>query len=416
MTANVRTQPRSGELPVASPRVQVRALSIFFLVVLLDGLDTTSISFVAPAISDAWGLAAAAFTPAFVATSVGAVIGYMASGPLARRIGQRAVGTMSVALFGIVTLLTISASDVASLSFLRLVAAVGLGGALPIAITASAGVVSPDRRTSAAMLAATGFAAGSVVGGLLGGPLIGGFGWQAVFLVGGALPLLLLPAFAHVLSAREEPAGRGDANPITALFRYGLGTRTVLLWCFAFLVFLVAYGLAYWIPTLLTEVGFSTVQAPLGAAAFGLGGLIGSVVIVALTRRLAVGQVLILAAIVAITCLVLLGWLAASPALVLPLVFGTGAGLIGSSIGQSAVAISMYSPGLRATGVGWAAASGRIGSIIGPAVGGTMLAMGLPAREIALVAVLPAAAAVLVLAGLVFVDRGDPSRRPVHGA
>jgi AAHS family 4-hydroxybenzoate transporter-like MFS transporter len=129
-----------------------------------------------------------------------------------------------------------------------------------------------------------------------------------------------------------------------------------------------------------------------------------------------VEQVLILAAIVAITCLVLLGWLAASPALVLPLVFGTGAGLIGSSIGQSAVAISMYSPGLRATGVGWAAASGRLGSIIGPAVGGTMLAIGFPAREIALVAVLPAAAAVLVLAGLVLVDRGHPSRRPVHGA
>jgi AAHS family 4-hydroxybenzoate transporter-like MFS transporter len=405
MSANVRTQPRTGELPVASPRVQVRALSIFFLVVLLDGLDTTSISFVAPAISDAWGLAAAAFTPAFVATSVGAVIGYMASGPLARRIGQRAVGTTSVALFGIATLLTISASDVASLSLLRLVAAVGLGGALPIAITASAGVVSADHRTSAAMLAATGFAAGSVVGGLLGGPLIGGFGWQAVFLVGGALPLLLLPAFAHVLSAQDEPTHPGDSNPVVALFRYGLGLRTALLWSFAFLVFLVAYGLAFWIPTLLTEVGFSAVQAPLGAAAFGLGGLVGSVLIVGFTRKLGVGYVLILASAFAILCLVLLGWFATSPALVLPLVFGTGSGLIGSSIGQSAVAISLYSPGLRATGVGWAAASGRIGSVIGPALGGAMLSLGLPARDIALAAAVPAAAAVLVLAGLVFVDR-----------
>ncbi len=416
MSANVRTRSRADELHRPEHAVQAWTLAVSFLVVLLDGLDTTSISFVAPAIGRDWGLSAAAITPAFIATSVGAVIGYLASGPLARRIGQRAVGAASVGLFGVATLLTGGAGNVASLSVLRLVSAIGLGGALPIAITVSAGVVAAERRTSAAMLAATGFAAGSVVGGLLGGPLIGAFGWQAVFIIGGVLPLLLLPAFAHVLSAQEEPAGRGDSNPITALFRYGLGTRTVLLWCFAFLVFLVAYGLAYWIPTLLTEVGFSTVQAPLGAAAFGLGGFIGSVVIVALTRRLAVEQVLILAAIVAITCLVLLGWLAASPALVLPLVFGTGAGLIGSSIGQSAVAISMYSPGLRATGVGWAAASGRLGSIIGPAVGGTMLAIGFPAREIALVAVLPAAAAVLVLAGLVFVDRGHPSRRPVHGA
>ena len=405
MSANVRTQPRTGELPAVSPSVQVRALSIFFVVVLLDGLDTTSISFVAPALGDAWGLAAAAFTPAFITTSVGAVIGYMASGPLAKRIGQRAVGTTSVALFGFVTLLTVSATDVASLSLLRLVAAVGLGGALPIAITASAGVVSPDRRTTAAMLAGTGFAAGSVVGGLLGGPLIGGFGWQAVFIVGGALPMLLLPAFAHVLSAQEEPAHPGGTNPVVALIRYGLGVRTALLWSFAFLAFLVAYGLAFWIPTLLTEVGFSTVQAPLGAAAFGLGGLVGSVVLVAVLRKLEVGQVLILASTFAIVCLILLGQLATSSALVLLLVFGAGAGLIGSTIGQSAVAISLYSPGLRATGVGWAAASGRIGSIIGPAIGGAMLSLGLPARDIALAAVVPATAALLILAALIVVSR-----------
>jgi AAHS family 4-hydroxybenzoate transporter-like MFS transporter len=131
-------------------------------------------------------------------------------------------------------------------------------------------------------------------------------------------------------------------------------------------------------------------------------GNLGSVLIVGFPRRLGVGYVLILASAFAILCLVLL---ATSPALVLPLVFGTGAGLIGSSIGQSAVAISLYSPELQATGVGWAAAARRIGSIIGPALGGAMLSLGLPARDIALAAALPAASAVLVLAGLVLVHR-----------
>ena len=107
----------------------------------------------------------------------------------------------------------------------------------------------------------------------------------------------------------------------------------------------------------------------------------------------------------AIVCLILLGQLATSSALVLLLVFGAGAGLIGSTIGQSAVAISLYSPGLRATGVGWAAASGRIGSIIGPAIGGAMLSLGLPARDIALAAVVPATAALLILAALIVVSR-----------
>jgi MFS transporter, AAHS family, 4-hydroxybenzoate transporter len=415
MSANVRVQSRADDLRRPRHTVQAWTLAVSFLIVLLDGLDTTSISFVAPALAREWGLAAAALTPAFIATSVGAVVGYMASGPLAKRFGQRAVGVASVALFGSASLVTAGAGDVASLSVMRLISAVGLGGALPIAITASAGVVAPDRRTSAAMLAATGFAAGSVVGGLVGGPLIGGIGWQAVFVVGGALPLLLLPAFAHVLSAQDEPAHRDDSNPILALFRFGLGVRTALLWSFAFLVFLVAYGLAFWIPTLLTEVGFSTVQAPLGAAAFGLGGLVGSVLIVAVMRRLGVGLVLILASMLAILCLVLLGRLTASPALALPLVFGGGAGLIGSSIGQSAVAISLYSPGLRATGVGWAAASGRIGAIIGPAIGGLLLSLGLPARDIALAAVVPATAGLLVLAALIAVSRRHRSLEPARG-
>jgi AAHS family 4-hydroxybenzoate transporter-like MFS transporter len=45
-----------------------------FLTILLDGYDTAVISFAAPSLAHDWALPAAAFTPAFVATSLGAVI------------------------------------------------------------------------------------------------------------------------------------------------------------------------------------------------------------------------------------------------------------------------------------------------------------------------------------------------------
>ena len=126
------------------------------------------------------------------------------------------------------------------------------------------------------MLVATGFSAGSVVGGLTGGPLMSHLGWPSVFIVGGIVPLLVLPAFGRVLATKagtRTPAVRaaGEGNPIAVLFTNGLGLRSGLLWLFAFLIFLVAYALGFWIPTLLTEPGFSPDEAPLGSAAFGEG-------------------------------------------------------------------------------------------------------------------------------------------------
>jgi MFS transporter, AAHS family, 4-hydroxybenzoate transporter len=404
MSVRARTHATVLELGGASLRV-VGTLVVCFLIVLLDGLDTTSIAFVVPVLGREWGLAAAAFTPAIVATSVGAVAGYMACGPLAERFGHRSVGLLSVALFGVGTLLTAQASDVATLSLLRLVSAVGLGGALPIAITTASGVVTAGRSTSAAMLAATGFSAGGVIGGLLGGPLMVRFGWTSVFTLGGLLPLLLLPAFARVLPRRAEHA-RSRTAPIAALFRAGLGVETALLWLFAFVIFLAAYGLAFWIPTMLTELGFAPERAPLGAAAFALGGLVGSVLMVPIVGRLGIRPVLASTSLVAICCVIALGSVIAlgratvTPGLVLLLIAGTGAGLITGSVGQSALAVAMYPAELRATGVGWAAALGRIGSIAGPALGGAMLSVGWPVHDIALTAVLPTAVAILALAAL----------------
>jgi AAHS family 4-hydroxybenzoate transporter-like MFS transporter len=382
-------------------------LAIWFLVVLLDGLDTTSIAFVAPVLGREWALPGAAFTPAFIATSLGAVIGYVACGPLVQRFGRRSTGLASVALFGAGSLLTALAGDIVSLSLLRLVSAIGLGGALPIAIASAAGVVPPARRATAAVLAGTGFAAGSVVGGVAGGPLMTSLGWPSVFILGGVLPLALLPAVASALRSQPVKEQRTDANPIAALLRDGFGIRTGLLWLFAFLVFLVSYALGFWIPTLLTEGGFTPDRAPLGAAALGMGGLVGSVAIMSTVGRLGVERVLVLGSLLAIACIATLSQAAISPGLSLPLIAGAGAGLIGGSIGQSALAVLLYPPELRAAGIGCAAAAGRVGSIVGPGVGGAMLSLGWPAHAIVLTAVVPIAAAILALGAMSLAGRGS---------
>lgn len=394
----------------ASRASNVWIIAVCFLIVLLDGLDTTSIAFVAPLLAREWGMPAAAFTPAFIATSIGAVIGYMACGPLAQRFGHRMTGGGSVVLFGLGTLMTAAAYDVSSLSVLRLVSAIGLGGALPIAVAAAAQVASPKRKETVAMLVATGLSAGAVVGGIIGGPLMREYGWASIFVLGGVLPLLLLPAFLRALARSDferevDVPVRQQANPIAALFRNGLSAHTTLLWLFAFLIFIAAYALTFWIPTLLTSFGFDPDQAPLGAAAFGAGGLVGSLLMMTIVSRWGIKSVLMATTLLAMASVAVVSQAAVPAGMVLPLVAGLGAGLITGCVGQSALAVSFYPAGLRATGVGWAAASGRIGSIVGPALGGVMLSFGWSARDVILTSIVPAALAMLALAAIGLIER-----------
>ena len=128
-----------------------------------------------------------------------------------------------------------------------------------------------------------------------------------------------------------------------------------------------------------------------------MGGLVGNIVVMGLVDRWGVKPVLALTSLLSIVCIALLGRAPASPVLVLVLIAGAGAGPITCSVGQSVLAVSLWKTALRMTGIGWAAASGRIGSIVGPAVGGAMLALGWPARDIVLSAVVPAIAAIVAL-------------------
>jgi len=386
-------------------------LSLCFVVVLLDGFDTSAVALVAPVLARQWGLAPAALTPAFVATSVGAVVGYLSCGPLAQRFGLRAIGFASVVLFGIGTLLTALAVDVGSLAVLRFVSAVGLGGALPVAVTVATAQTAEQTRATIAMLVATGLSAGGVVGGLISGPLMVRFGWPAVFVVGGVLPLLLLPSLWRMLG--DADAGQGTAvrasarGTLGALFADGLAAQTALLWLFAFLIFLVSYALLFWIPTLLVEFGFAPTDAPLAAAAFGAGGLVGNAIVMLLVGRAGIKPALAAAALGALACIVAIGCGLVPPTLLLPSIGAVGAGLITGCVGQSALAVSFYPAALRTTGVGWSAASGRIGSIVGPAVGGALLSVGWPARDILLTAAPAVIAAILALAALSFAGRRE---------
>ncbi|KAA1003722.1 aromatic acid/H+ symport family MFS transporter [Paraburkholderia panacisoli] len=422
MNAKDPKPSKEGGLAKARRAGPLLALLVCFLVIVLDGFNTTSISFVVPKLAHEWHLAPALFTTVFVATNIGAAIGFMISGPLAHRFGHRSVGVASVVLFAGSTLLTTYANDIASLSVMRLAAAIGLGAALPIAITAAASIIGARHKVAASLLVTTGMSVGAVTGGVAGGPLMGHFGWQSIFVTGGVLPFLLVPAFFRILPARSPVianiAAVRASNPLKALFENGLGAYTCLLWLFSFLIFMDVYALLFWVPTLLVDFGFSADHASVGMAAFSIGGLSGNILMtcavamMTLAGRLRVKSALVLGLLLVMLSITSLSQVAVTPGIVLLLIGVIGAGLVNGIMGQTALAVSFYPPEIRATGVGWGHAIGRVGSFVGPAIGGGLLSLGWPVRDIVLISVVPAGAAILTLGALSLVDRRAVQKFP----
>src|SRR5207245_2576466 len=126
----------------------------------------------------------------------GGLMGAVCAGVVADRIGRKPTLMISVLLFGVACLATAFANSTGTLSAIRFVTGLGLGGGLPGAIAFASEYAPKRARATVAALTFCGIPLGSVLGSVLASQLIPAYGWGSVFVVGGALPLLLLPLIA----------------------------------------------------------------------------------------------------------------------------------------------------------------------------------------------------------------------------
>jgi AAHS family 4-hydroxybenzoate transporter-like MFS transporter len=189
-----------------------------------------------------------------------------------------------------------------------------------------------------------------------------------------------------VFVVREE---RAPGVAVGHLFRHGRALPTLLLWIVFFASLLDLFLLANWLPTVFHDAGISLSLSVVATALFQGGGVVGSLALGRAVDRFGVYRVL--------TAIYLLG--AIFIALLAPLhsivpilvcTFGAGIGIIGGQTGANVVAALIYPTYIRSTGVGWALGIGRIGSIVGPMIGGLMLAQRWPLPTIFLAAAVPA--------------------------
>jgi AAHS family 4-hydroxybenzoate transporter-like MFS transporter len=386
---------------------QIRLLLTCAAVLLLDGFDTTAIGFVAPSLAREWGLTKGALGPVFSAGLFGLMIGALTLGPLADRIGRKKIIIFSTLAFGIGTLVTSFAQDVNTLLVIRFLTGLGLGGAMPNTIAVTSEFSPHRRRATMVMIMFCGFSAGAALGGLLAAALIPQFGWRSVFVVGGVAPLLLVPILALrlpesvrflALTGRanervadllalvnpkaefplvtqfvvDEPGLAGI--PMLHLFRDGRTLVTLLLWVVFFMSLLDLYFLTNWLPTVLNDLGASVSEAAVIGSMLQVGGVVGTFALGSVIDRFSF-RALALVYFIAVFAVGVIGQLGHSVVFVTMAIFAAGFCMVGGQIAANALAAGFYPTSIRATGVGWALGIGRVGSIIGPLVGGVLLTM-----------------------------------------
>src|SRR5947207_2904288 len=156
----------------------------------MDGYDVQSMGFVAPAVSANLRIARAAMGPLFSSGLVGMMFGALLFGTLADRFGRKPILLACTLIFGVMSLMTATADSLRTFAIYRLMTGFGLGGAMPNAIALTAEFTPKKYRSIAVTTMFCGFSIGAAVGGFVAAGLISSFGWQAVFVVGGLIPLV----------------------------------------------------------------------------------------------------------------------------------------------------------------------------------------------------------------------------------
>jgi AAHS family 4-hydroxybenzoate transporter-like MFS transporter len=355
-----------------------------------------------------------------------------------------------VLLFGAFALATAQAESLRSLVLLRFLTGLGLGGAMPNAIALTTEYGPRRARATTVMVMFCGFSIGAALGGVAAASLITHFGWKSVFVLGGAVPCAVLALLVPLLPesirflvvhgkrneevaailARIDPAARPDPAAgftveehasreftVKQLFTEGRAKFTLLVWVVFFMSLLDLFLLTSWLPTIIHDAGVAVSRAVLITALFQVGGTVGTLALGRIFDRRSPFVVLALTYLGASAFVLLIGAVGTSIPLLLLTVFGAGFCVVGGQIGANALTADSYPTAVRSTGVGWALGVGRIGSIVGPLVGGVLLSLGWPMRQIFLVGAAPVLVAALAAFAISLSrrrlrPRGAPLSRP----
>lgn len=361
----------------------------------------------------------------FSASSLGLFAGALIGGRLSDSLGRKRTLIIAIALFGLFSILTTLAGDIQMLAWIRLATGAGLGGALPNLLALVNESSAPTRRRANVALMYCGMPFGGALASLLS-MVSAPEHWRWIFAAGGAAPLLLAPAMVWLVCESPQFAQRSRvpstarmprSGSVVAIFEAGRAVPTLLLWISSFLGLLILYLLLSWLPTLLVGSGFSKAEAAGAQVAFNVGAGLAALLLGQLLES-RFRHVTVLVTFIAVPLTVLA--LSKSPhllVLVVVVVFALGCAVVGAQSFLYAVAPGCYPTTIRGVGMGAVVAIGRLGSIVGPKLGGMLKAAGHGSAQL-LMDILPLVVlgSVVALAFWGWISRAASAETPAEAA
>ncbi len=415
------------------------------LVMFIEGYDMQVTSYAAPAIIKAWHLNKAYFGPVFGFGLLGNLLGGTVLGHLGDRFGRKRVIVGGMLLFGAFTLVAAYATSLPGLIAFRFIAGLGIGASIPAAIALAVEYAPAHRKATTISLLFLGYTIGGTLGGFVAAHLIPLFGWPVVFQVGGIGPILLavmvaftLPESIRYLALKGDRAEQARAIlhrlkpglslqdlpdisiaeeahhgfPVKHLFTEGRAAMTLLLWVAFASSLLGHYFLTSWLPTILAGAAIPLTYAIISGALLQGGGGIGGLLLCWLSDK---KGILFIAVAFSLAAPLIVLFPNVRGDLLLALSFFVGFFLVGGQIGLNAIAGTMYPTDIRSTGVGWALGIGRVGSILGPVLGGILISHHVPLQSVFIyTSLVVVACAVAIIALWISVGSAKSSESPAQ--
>lgn len=214
------------------------AAVLCWLTVLLEGFDLVTLGATSLALRHASSLQLTPARLTVVATLslVGVAVGAAFVAPLADVFGRRRVLLGSVVVFSVLTLLQPLSPNIEVFAGLRLLAGLGLGACMPVALATMSESVPVERRARASTTTMTGYHAGAVAASLLA--LVVGDTWRVLYVIGGAAGLVLTAVMWRMLpetAAVGAPVPEGEKVTVLDLVKPGLLRTTLAVWTSTFM-------------------------------------------------------------------------------------------------------------------------------------------------------------------------------------
>jgi len=304
----------------------------------------------------------------------------------------------SVLLFGVACLSSAFSANLNHLTLLRFVTGLGLGAAMPNAVTLMSEYCPDHKRAMLTNAMFCGFPLGAAFGGFLAAWMIPQWGWRSVLALGGSVPLVLtallvifLPESVRYMVAKSQPVARiravlsrisASAAEASAFFmtekaattKATTGAGVVLspahrigsfmLWLAYFMGLVIFYALVNWMPILFKDAGLDAKSATLISALFPLGG-VGAIFFGWLMDRSNANRIIAIGYALTAVSIYAIGQTSGNLGVQMVVVFVAGTLMNTAQSSMPALAAGFYPTQGRATGVAWMLGIGRFGGIAG---------------------------------------------------